>query len=85
MLQCAVALVRTSSPAQVPPCSHTLCPLPRRLMPLLSLAVLAGVAAVGYRLYYAPFMRHQALYALGALVVYWFSVSGARRRSLLWG
>lgn len=47
-----------------------------RLMPLVSLAVLGGVALVGYRLYSAPFMRHQWLYAVGALVVYWFSVSG---------
>lgn len=47
-----------------------------RLMPLLSLAVLACVAFVGYHLYYASFMRHQWLYALGAIAVYWFSVSG---------
>lgn len=45
-------------------------------MPLLSLAVLACVAFVGYHLYYASFMRHQWLYALGAIAVYWFSVSG---------
>jgi oligosaccharyltransferase complex subunit gamma len=47
-----------------------------RLMPVVSLAVLGGVGSVGYKLYYAPFMRHQALYAAGALVIYWFSVSG---------
>ncbi|KAL4425744.1 hypothetical protein ABPG75_009760 [Micractinium tetrahymenae] len=47
-----------------------------RLMPLVSLAVLACIVFVGYKLYYAPFMRHQALYAVGALCVYWFSVSG---------
>lgn len=45
-------------------------------MPVVSLVVLGALAAAGYRLYYAPFMRHQALYALGALAVYWFSVSG---------
>lgn len=43
---------------------------------MVSLAVLGGVGSVGYKLYYAPFMRHQALYAAGALAVYWFSVSG---------
>jgi hypothetical protein len=47
-----------------------------RLMPLVSLAVLACLGYVGFRLYYAPFMRQQWLYAVGALVVYWFSVSG---------
>lgn len=47
-----------------------------RVMPLLSLAVLACIVFVGYKLYYAPFMRHQALYAVGALCIYWFSVSG---------
>ena len=46
-------------------------------MPLVSLAVLACLGYVGFRLYYAPFMRQQWLYAVGALVVYWFSVSGA--------
>lgn len=45
-------------------------------MPLVSLAVLACIVLVGYKLYYAPFMRHQALYAVGALCIYWFSVSG---------
>jgi len=50
-------------------------------MPLVSLAVLGVIAMVGYRLYYAPFMRHQAIYAVGALVIYWFSVSGGCRDS----
>lgn len=48
-------------------------------MPIISLAALGGLAFVGYHLYYAPFMRHQWLYAVGALVIYWFSVSGALR------
>lgn len=48
-----------------------------RLMPVVGLGALAALGAVAYRLYHAPFMRHQALYALGALAVYWFSVSGA--------
>lgn len=57
-----------------------------RLMPVVSLAVLGGVGSVGYKLYYAPFMRHQALYAAGALVVYWFSVSGGcQAREGWWG
>lgn len=47
-----------------------------RLMPLVSLAVLGALIFVGIKLYNAPFMRHQALYAVGALVIYWFSVSG---------
>lgn len=47
-----------------------------RLMPVVSLLVLGGLGFVAYHLYYAPFMRHQWLYALGAIVVYWFSVSG---------
>jgi len=49
-------------------------------MPVVSLAVLGGVGSVGYKLYYAPFTRHQALYAAGALVIYWFSVSGGWSR-----
>ncbi|KAL4445853.1 hypothetical protein ABPG77_009052 [Micractinium sp. CCAP 211/92] len=47
-----------------------------RVLPLVSLAVLACIVYVGYKLYYAPCMRHQALYAVGALCIYWFSVSG---------
>ncbi len=59
-----------------PPC--------RRVLPLVSLAVLACIVYVGYKLYYAPFMRHQALYAVGALCIYWFSVSGERAAQRGW-
>ena len=54
-------------------------------MPLVSLAVLACLGYVAFRLYTAPFMRQQWLYAVGALVVYWFSVSGARVRVRVFG
>lgn len=47
-----------------------------RLMPLFSLAFIGGAVAIGYQLYYAPFMRWKPLYAAGALVVWWFSTSG---------
>lgn len=57
-------------------------------MPVISLAALGAIAFVGYHLYYTPFMRQQWLYAVGALVIYWFSVSGLHsllsRTSLLW-
>lgn len=46
------------------------------LMPLLTLGVVGAVVAIGYQLYYAPFMRYKPLYAVGTLVVWWFSTSG---------
>lgn len=47
-----------------------------RFLPLLTLAVMAGLGLLGQRLYHAAFMRHPAIYIAGALVVWWFSVSG---------
>ncbi|KAL4859895.1 putative dolichyl-diphosphooligosaccharide--protein glycosyltransferase subunit 3B [Chlorella vulgaris] len=47
-----------------------------RLMPILSLAVLGALGFVGFHLYHASFMRHTFLYAVGAIFIYWFSVSG---------
>lgn len=47
-----------------------------RLLPLFTLAFLAGASFIGYKLYYAPFMQSPSLYAAGALAVTWFSVSG---------
>jgi hypothetical protein len=45
-------------------------------MPILSLAVLGALGFVGFHLYHASFMRHTFLYAVGAIFIYWFSVSG---------
>ena len=47
-----------------------------RFLPLFTLAFLAAVCMIGYKLYYAPFMRVPALYAMGGLAIFWFSVSG---------
>ena len=38
--------------------------------------MLAGGAAIGLKLYYAPFMKHHAIWATAILAVYLFSVSG---------
>ena len=47
-----------------------------RLLPLFTLAFLAGASFIGYKLYYAPFMQSPSLYAAGAMAVIWFSTSG---------
>ena len=47
-----------------------------RFLPLFTLSFLAAAGFIGYKLYYATFMRLPILYALGALVVFWFSMSG---------
>ena len=47
-----------------------------RFLPLFTLAFLAGASFVGYKLYYARFVRIPALYAIGGLIIFWFSVSG---------
>lgn len=47
-----------------------------RLMPFVTLAFVAGASLVGYQLYYLPAMRNPLLYILGALAIWWFSVSG---------
>lgn len=46
------------------------------LMPLLALVVVGTLGIVGWKLYNAEFMRYLWIWALGVLVVYWFSVSG---------
>ncbi len=42
----------------------------------MALLTLVALAYVGWKLYNAPFMRHTGLYALGSLLVFWFSASG---------
>ncbi len=42
----------------------------------MTLGFVAGAAMVGYQLYYLPLLRNTYLYILGALVIWWFSVSG---------
>jgi oligosaccharyltransferase complex subunit gamma len=51
-------------------------PMQNPLFPLFAISILGFGAWVGYKLYYAPFMQHKVLYVLGALLVFWFSVSG---------
>lgn len=47
-----------------------------RLLPIFSLIVVIGVGYLGWKLYQAPFMQWTPLYAVGALFVFWFAVSG---------
>ena len=47
-----------------------------RFIPLFTLIFLAGASFIGYKLYYASFMRSPALYAAGALAIFWFATSG---------
>jgi oligosaccharyltransferase complex subunit gamma len=47
-----------------------------RFIPLFTLIFLAGASFVGYKLYYAKFMRSRGLYAAGALAIFWFATSG---------
>ena len=61
-------------------CTHLAAPyLPVcSLMPFITLGFVGGAVFVGYHLYHLPLMRNVYLYILGALVVWWFSVSGER-------
>jgi oligosaccharyltransferase complex subunit gamma len=47
-----------------------------RFIPLFTLIFLAGASFIGYKLYYARFMRSTALYAAGAIAIFWFATSG---------
>jgi hypothetical protein len=44
--------------------------------PFVALAVLAGLAAVGWKLYNSPLVRQTWVWAVGSLVVYGFATSG---------
>lgn len=46
------------------------------LFPVMVLAALVGVAVTAYGLLKAGFFHHPLPYAVAALVVFWFSVSG---------
>ena len=46
------------------------------LFPVLALSFLACAGYIGWRLYNTPFMWQSWIYAVGVLVVFWFSVSG---------
>ena len=47
-----------------------------RLFPPVFVAAVLAMGFLAYNLYYAPFMKNLALWTLGVLVIYWFSVSG---------
>lgn len=47
-----------------------------RFLPLVTLIFVGAVCYIGFLLSQAPFMRWPQLYALGAVVIYWFSTSG---------
>lgn len=47
-----------------------------RLFPPVFVAAVLAMGFLAYNLYYAPFMKNLALWVLGVLVIYWFSVSG---------
>lgn len=55
---------------------HRAALVPSRFVPLLSLGALGAAAALGWRLYHLPLLRRRELYAVGSLVVFWFSMSG---------
>ena len=47
-----------------------------RLFPPVFVAAVLAMGFLAYTLYNAPFMKNLALWVLGVLVIYWFSVSG---------
>jgi oligosaccharyltransferase complex subunit gamma len=47
-----------------------------RFIPLFTLIFLAAASFIGYKLYYAKFMRSPALYVVGSIAIFWFATSG---------
>lgn len=57
-ISCLLVAALTPICLPIPPCPALFAHV-RRLMPLLTLAVVGGLVAVAYQLYYAPFMRYK--------------------------